>query len=71
MSGNSKKVIDQHFRRLGKRINLLDKFIEELEEDIPEGKITEVDFKEIKHLIYLIECQKERLECIVENSQYK
>ena len=50
---------ERHFNLLDKRIEELEKFIESLE---GATDLTNVDYKEIKHLIYMIRCQKERCE---------
>lgn len=67
MNKELKNIITGHFRKLDKRIIQLEKFIEELKDNEGfETKIDELDYKELKHLLYMIECQKERLERFVD-----
>lgn len=50
-------IKERHFKLLDKRIKELEEFVETL---VGATDLTNVDHEKIKHLIYMIKCQKER-----------
>lgn len=61
-------TIKTQSKRLYSRIKKLERFINSLE---GATDLSDVDHKEIKHLIYMVKCQKERYDNFVQTSMKK